>query len=72
MGKPINDTNRISVTEAAHRLGMSPDSLRYCMTSNTLPVSIGVAFKKPGAINTTYYVYRKAVEKLEKIWGLVD
>ena len=72
MGKPINDPNRISMTEAAHRLGMTPESLRHCIANNVLPISIGVAFKKPGAVNTTYYVYRSAVEKLEQIWGLVD
>jgi len=72
MGKPIEIEGRVSVEEAARRLGMTAESLRHCMKYNLFPIQIGVAFKQPGAINTTYYIYERPLEKLEQFWGLVD
>ena len=72
MGAPIDDKNRVSVEEAARRLGMSVDSLRQCIIQDKFPVQIGVAFKGKDAKNYTYYIYKRPLEKLEQIWGLVD
>ena len=72
MGKPIEDPNRISVSEAAKRLGMTPDSLKECMKQNAFPIDIGVAIKKNGNKNYTYYVYKNKLLALEKFWGFYD
>ena len=72
MGKPITDPNRISVSEAARRLGMTRESFCHCMINNLFPIPVGVAIKKPGNKNYTYYIYRRKLEGLEQFWGLVD
>ena len=71
MGKHT-DPNLISVEEASRRLGMTRESLCACIRQNVFPHPIGVAIKKPGNKNYTYYIYRRKLEKLEQFWGLVD
>lgn len=72
MGKPLDDPNRITPAEAAYILRMDRESVCECMKQNKFPVSIGVAFLKPGGKNYTYYIYRNKVEELCKFWGYYD
>lgn len=51
---------------------MTPDSLKECMKQNAFPIDIGVAIKKNGNKNYTYYVYKNKLLALEKFWGFYD
>lgn len=59
----------VTPEEAARRLGMSTDSLRQCMIQNKFPIPIGMAIKKEGNKNYTYYIYEVKLTALEKFWG---
>ena len=68
----MKDESLISISEAASRVGMDQKSFRECLLQNKFPFHIGIAIKKPGNKNWTYYIYRKKIEKLEQFWGFVD
>lgn len=58
--------------EAARRLGMTADCLRECMKQNKFPIQIGIAIKKDGNKNYSYYILENRLVELEKFWGLTD
>lgn len=62
----------VSPEEAARRLGMSVDSLRECMKQDKFPFPIGIAIKKSGNKNYTYYIYENKLTALEQFWGFYD
>lgn len=71
MGK-YNYNVMVNPEDAARRLGMSRESLYQCMRHNTFPFPIGIAIKKDGNKNYSYFIYEAKLEKLEQFWGLVD
>lgn len=58
--------------DAARRLGMSVECLRECMKQNKFPIEIGVAIKKSGNKNFSYYILENRLTALEKLWGFYD
>jgi hypothetical protein len=49
---------RVTVKEAAEKLSMDPECLRYMMIKGTLPIG-HVVIKKT---RNTYYIYKEALE----------
>lgn len=70
MGAMLSDENRISPKEAAAELDMDLLSFQHALRDNRFPISIGMAFRKSGNTNYTYYVYRKPFEQLKQLWGI--
>lgn len=58
--------------DAAKRLGMSVECLRECMKQNKFPIEIGIAIKKEGNKNFSYYILENKLTALEKFWGFFN
>lgn len=57
----VNDTNKISVEQAAPVLGISPNQIRYYMRNNRFDPPIGQVRKVPGSTSYRYDIYKNKV-----------
>lgn len=55
-----NQSNRVSVSEAAAELGLNPATVRYWIEIGQLP--IGRYIKRRGAKRGTYLIYRDLLD----------
>ena len=55
------DKSRVSITEAARELKMSPQTVRLLMASGQL--RIGDCARRKGCSRTAYFVYRKLLDE---------
>lgn len=70
MGAIKQTDNRVRPQDAARELEMSLLSFQHAMQNNAFPISIGIAIKKKGNENYSYYIYRGALDELKKLWGI--
>lgn len=61
---------RVLPEQAAKELKMDANSFRHALRNGDFPITIGMAFKREGNSNYTYYVYRKPLDELKEKWGL--
>ena len=57
----MKDKNRVSVEQAAKELCMSPMTLRIMMAAHK--INVGDCFRRPGAKQRSYRVYRKLLDE---------
>lgn len=54
-------SGRVTIKEAAEKLGCSQLTIQYALRENLLP--FGTAFKREGSTRWTYLIYRKKFEE---------
>lgn len=64
----MDNTNRVSMEQAARELLTTPETLRLMMASHK--INVGDCYRRPGAKRRTYRVYRALLDAAKRERGI--